>query len=210
MYGMMSNRGRGYTTASLLLAFSLNVGGGSPAPRVLGARTMLTHSVTPVVSGAGTLSLAGLRRPIEFMVALKMRNYAEMLARVGNGEIISPAEMLQKYYPLEADYKTVIDWLAGEGFTITKTDPNHLGVFVSGMVGQVQQALQVNFGRVTVANKTYSSALTAPSVPDVIEPLIIGINGLQPHIQAHTNSHRVPVQSARVASRPIPGNCVCR
>src|SRR5207247_718303 len=131
MYGMMSNRGRGYTTASLLLAFSLNVAGVSPKPRVLGARTMLTHSVTPVVSGAGTLSLAG-------------------------------------------------------------------------MVGQVQQALQVNFGRVTVANKTYSSALTAPSVPDVIEPLIIGINGLQPHIQAHTNSHRVPVQSARVASRPIP------
>jgi len=34
------------------------------------------------------------------MVALKMRNYAEMLARVANGEIISPQEMLQKYYPL--------------------------------------------------------------------------------------------------------------
>ncbi len=203
MYGMMSNRGRGYTTALLLLVFSLSVGGGSPAPRALGARTMLTHSVTPVVSGAGTLSLADLPRPVEFMVALKMRNYAEMLARVANGEIISPQEMQQKYYPLEADYKSVIDWLTGEGFTITKTDPNHLGVFVSGTVGQVQQGLQVKFGRVTVANKTYTSALTAPSVPDVIEPLIIGINGLQPHIQAHTNSHRVPVQSARLASRPI-------
>ena len=173
MYGMMSNRGRGYTTALLLLVFSLSVGGGSPAPLALGARTMLTHSVTPVVSGAGTLSLADLPRPVEFMVALKMRNYAEMLARVANGEIISPQEMLQKYYPLGADYKSVIDWLTGEGFTITKTDPNHLGVFVSGTVDQVQQGLQVKFGRVTVANKTYSSALTAPSVPDVIEPLII-------------------------------------
>ena len=204
MYGIMSKKGHGYTTTLLLLVVSLNVAGASPAPRVLSQRTALTDSVTPVASGAGTLSVADLRRPIEFMVALKMRNYAEMLARVGNGEIISPEEMLQKYYPLEADYKTVIDWLAGQGFTITKTDPNHLGVFVSGTVGQVQQALQVNFGRVTVANRTYSSALTAPSVPDVIEPLIIGINGLQPHIQAHPNSHRVPVQSARVASRPIP------
>jgi kumamolisin len=206
MYGMMSKKACGYTTASLLLVLSLNVAGVSPAPRVLMARTVLTHSVTPLVSGAGTLSVADLRRPIEFMVALKMRNYAEMLARVANGEIVSPQEMLQKYYPLEADYKSVIDWLAGEGFTITKADPNHLGVFFSGTVGQVQQTLQVKFGRVMVANKTYSSALTAPSVPDVIEPLIIGINGLQPHIQAHTSSHRVPVQSARVASRPIPSS----
>ena len=204
MYGMMFNRGRGYATALVLLVFSLNVAGVSPAPRVLRARTVLTHSVTPAVSGAATLSVADLRRPIEFMVALKMRNYAEMLTRVANGEVISPQEMLEKYYPLEADYKSVIDWLTGEGFTITKTDPNHLGVFVSGTVGQVQQGLQVKFGRVIVANKTYSSALTAPSVPDVIEPLIIGINGLQPHIQAHPNSNRVPVQSARVASRPIP------
>jgi kumamolisin len=204
MYGIMSNRGRGYTTASLFLIISLSTAGALPGPRMVTGRTVLTHSITPVLSGAAALSVADLRRRIEFMVSLKMRNYAEMLDRVANGEIITPQEMLQRYYPLEADYNTVVGWLGAEGFIITKTDPNHLGVFVSGTVGQVQQALQVNFGRVTVANKTYSSALTAPSVPALIEPLIIGINGLQPHIQPHKNSHRVPVQSFRSTSRPGP------
>jgi kumamolisin len=116
-----------------------------------------------VTSGAAALRRADFRSPIVFMVALKMRNYEQMLARVAKGEIITPQEMQQKYCPFEADYKAVTDWLASEGLTITQTDPNHLGVFVSGTVGQVQKALQVHFGRVMVANKTYTSALTLPT-----------------------------------------------
>jgi kumamolisin len=203
MYGIIFNRGCGSLTALLLLAFGFRVGAATPTPLAF-ERTVLTQSVAPVVSGAAPLSVADLGRRIDFMVSLKMRNYAEMLARVGNGEIISPDEMLEKYYPAEADYKTVLDWLGEQGFTITKTDPNHLGIFVSGTVGQIQQALQVSFGQQLRANKNYLSAVTPPSVPKFIEPLIIGINGLQPDIQAHRSAERVPVQSWRFASRPIP------
>jgi kumamolisin len=92
----------------------------------------------------------------------------------------------------------VIGWLTSQGFTITKTDPNHLGVFVAGTVRQVQQALQVNFGRVLVANNVYVSAVTAPSVPASLAPLMVGVNGLQPHIKAHKHTQRVPVQSTRI------------
>jgi kumamolisin len=202
MYGMVSSRGCGNIAASLLLLFGLSFAAPGATPLPL-ERTVLTRSVAPLVSGAAPLAAADSRRRLEFMVSLKMRNYAEMLARVGNGEIISPDEMLEKYYPAEADYKTVLDWLGEQGFTITKTDPNHLGVFVSGTVGQIQQALQVSFGQLLRANKTYVSAVTPPSVPKFIEPLIIGINGLQPDIQAHRSAERVPVQSWRFASRPI-------
>jgi kumamolisin len=201
MYGIMGDRGCRNITASLLIILSVHVAAAAPPPAV--GRTVLTQSVTPIVSGAAPLTIADSRRSIEFMVALKMRNYAEMLARVGNGEIITSEEMLQKYYPAEADYKTVVDWLASQGFTITKTDPNHLGIFVSGTVDQIQQALNVDFGRVLFSNRSYVSAVTPPSVPNFIEPLIIGINGLQPQIQAHKSAIRVPVQSSRFPSRPI-------
>src|SRR5437773_4631748 len=110
--------------------------------------------------------------------------------------------MLQKYYPLESDYHSVINWLTSQGLTITKTDPNHLGVFASGTVRQLRLSMQLRFGRVSVANRAYVSALTAPSVPASLAPLMLGINGLQPYIKAHKHSQRVPVQSTRIVSTP--------
>src|SRR6266436_5126333 len=110
MNSIVSRRGSGRTTAWLLLIVSLGIASAVPAPAPLapGPRIVLIDSIAPVTSGAASLGAADLNRPIEFMVPLKMRNYAEMLARVARGEIISPQEMLQKYYPLEADYQSVI------------------------------------------------------------------------------------------------------
>src|SRR6266550_6405557 len=156
---IVSRTAGGRTTAWLVLIVSLGIAHAVPAP-LPRPRIVLIDSIAPVTSGVTSLGAADLNRPIQFMVPLKMRNYAEMLARVARGEIISPQEMLQKYYPLEADYQSVIGWLTSQGFAITKTDPNHLGVFVAGTVRQIQQALQVNFGRVSVANNAYVSAVT--------------------------------------------------
>src|SRR5438874_5562148 len=200
MNRILSRRSRGYT-AWLLLIVSLGLANAAPALPPPGLRTVLIDSIAPVPSAAA-LRTADLNRRIQFMVPLKMRNYAEMLARVGRGEIINPQEMLQKYYPLESDYQSVINWLTSQGFTIIKTDPNHLGVFASGTVRQLRLSMQLRFGRVSVANRAYVSALTAPSVPASLAPLMLGINGLQPYIKAHKHTQRVPVQSPRIVSTP--------
>jgi len=132
-----------------------------------------------------TLTAAETDAPLEFEVPLKMRNFADLQARVNRGERISPAEMAAKYEPSASDYQAVVDWLQGEGFTVTRQDPHHLAVFARGKIGQIAQALRVQFARVTSEGKEYTSAVTAPSVPSNISSLIIGINGLQPHIRAH-------------------------
>src|SRR5437588_7687193 len=193
-------KGGVYTTFCLLI-IALGIVGAAPRPPLPPGRIILPGSVTTVHAPAA-LRPVDLNRRIEFMVPLKMRNYAEMLARVAQGQIITPQEMLQKYYPLEADYQAVTGWLTGQGFTITKTDPNHLSIFAFGTVRQVQHVMQVNFGRVSVANKVYVSAVTAPSIPASLAPVVLGINGLQPHIKAHKHSHRVPMESTRIVSTP--------
>jgi len=114
-----------------------------------------------------------------------MRNFADLQERVNRGEHISPKEMAAKYEPSASDYQSVVDWLKGEGFTVTREDPHHVAVFVRGKIGQIAKALQVGFARVTFEGKEYTSAVTAPSVPANLSPLLIGINGLQPHIRAH-------------------------
>jgi len=122
-----------------------------------------------------------------FEVALKMRNMVELQQRVNNGERISRQEMAAKYEPLPSDYQAVAKWITSQGFQITRQSSNHLAIFASGKVSQIGQAMQVTFARVTSDGNEYTSAITAPSVPSAFAPLLIGVNGLQPHIRMHTH-----------------------
>jgi kumamolisin len=170
------------------------------------ASVVLSGSTAPVGSAAGTtgshkavitrqnLTAAETSAPLEFEVALKMHNFSDLQSRVGRGEHIPPAEMAAKYEPSAADYQSVVDWLKGEGFTITRQDPHHLAVFARGKISQVAKALQVTFARVSFQGGDYTSAITAPSVPATLSPLLMGINGLQPHLRMHKHLLKQQVQ----------------
>jgi kumamolisin len=93
--------------------------------------------------------------------------------------------MEERYEPLAADYDGVAAWIISQGLTITRQDRNHLALFVRGSINQIQQALQVSFARVTFEGKEYTSATRAPTVPETLSPILLGINGLQPHIRPH-------------------------
>ncbi|TCO95316.1 putative repeat protein (TIGR03803 family) [Chthoniobacter flavus] len=145
------------------------------------------------------LSQAESDARLEFEVSLKMRNFADLQARVSRGEIISPAEMAKKYHPSAADYAKVIHWLADQGFEITGQDSYRLAVFARGTVRQIEGALHTRFARVAVEGHEFSSAVGAPSVPSGIAPLVVGIHGLQPHLRAHKHLVMQP------ASYTFPG-----
>jgi kumamolisin len=157
---------------------------GSTAPVDSSAPTGTTGAHRAYISRQ-TLTAAESAAPLDFELTLKMRNFAELQSRVSRGEHISPAEMAAKYEPSAADYQAVLDWAKGEGFTIIREDPHHIALFVRGKISRIAQSLKVNFSRVTFEGKEFSSAVNAPSVPASISPLLIGINGLQPHLRAH-------------------------
>jgi len=123
-----------------------------------------------------------LAKTVEFQIALRMRDFPKMLARLEHGELIPKDELDAKYLPLPADYEAVVDWAKRQGLTITQTDPLRLGVFVKGTVAQVQTAMQTQFAEVTVPDGAYTSAVTAPSIPATLRTAVLGVNGLQPHI----------------------------
>ena len=156
-------------------------------------RTVFFDSIKEIPVGiravAGAAAAAvDANAPMEFALALKMRDLPALQARVAAGELISSDEMAAKYYPLAADYQAQLNWLTGEGFTIVKTDPNRLAIFAKGTHAQIQHSLQVTLSNVTANGKSYTSAVTAPSLPSTIAPAVLGINGLQPHIQLHRHS----------------------
>jgi kumamolisin len=200
--------------ALLFIGFAFGAHGAGLDP----SRTFLPDSIREIAtSGAtpatGQHEAAILRRTLtpseigetmEFEVALQMRNLPELQQRLGRGELIATAEMADKYFPLEADYQAVADWLTGQGFAITLTDPNRLAIFASGPVWQVSQAFQANFARVSFENEEYTSAISAPGVPAALAPVILGINGLQPHIHAHKHSSLQLMQPASSPSIAPP------
>ena len=166
-------------------------------------RKTFAESIRPIADGAqdrSALTDAELSETMQVMVSLTMRNYPELQARIANGEIISQAEMSAKYYPLEKDFAAVQTWAQKQGLVKTQPSISRLCVFVAGTQKQVRDAFQVQLTKVVAANgKMYHSASTAPSLPAEIAGAVLGVHGLQPHLQRHVHSRKVPM--AAVGSR---------
>ena len=173
---------------SLSLIFLLFVLGGA-ARAAIEPRTLLASSLKALrpdrVRAVQPLRKEHLGREIEFQISFKMRNYPKLLARIAAGERVGRADMEANYLPLQADYQAAVEWAKDQGLTITQVDPLRLGLFVKGTVAQIQSATRAQFAEVTVADGTYTSAITAPSLPVALGRGVLGMNGLQPHIHPH-------------------------
>lgn len=207
-----------------LLAFAAMAIGAArlPAQTVAADRVVFSNSIKPVSEESTTATTASegsaesrtqatvtrwtltdeeISAPMNFAVALKMRNLAELQERVGRGEKISPSEMMARYFPLAGDYEQVQDWLTSQGLTITRSSDEHVAVYARGTVSQVGKVFEVQFARVTGKDGVeYTSAVTAPSVPAELAGALVSINGLQPHVRMH--KHLVRPQSGNALSAP--------
>jgi hypothetical protein len=144
------------------------------------------------------LTSAERAAPMRFHVALRMRNFEELQARVARGELIPRAELDARYLPLAAEHDRVVRWLEAEGFEITRTDDTRLGVFARGTVDRVAQSFRTTFNRIVHDGADYTSAVTAPSLPASLARTVRGIHGLQPHQRLR--------RSEPLTMRPLAGN----
>lgn len=176
--------------AFLCLCLSTSVAAPAPGEQAL-ANSIRPVDATQLSAPSGARKAYVARRALqasetsatlEFEVVLKMRSFSDLRTRLAQHQRFSPQQMAANYHPLPTNAKAVSGWLVRNGFTITKTDPQNLAIFAQGTVEQIQKVMGVEFARVEFENQEYTSAITAPNVPAVIAPYILGINGLQPHI----------------------------
>ncbi|MGD1030252.1 MAG: protease pro-enzyme activation domain-containing protein [Opitutaceae bacterium] len=146
-----------------------------------------------------------LSAAVDFEVALRMRNFPELQARIARGEVIPSSEMAARYWPAAADHDRVLAWFNGQGLTIVRTDPNRLAVFGRASVAQLQQSFQTAFARVAYRGAEFTSAVTAPSLPSDVAAAVAGIHGLQPHIRLHPIFRRRPEAGGSVTPPYLPG-----
>ena len=194
------------TGRSLIFATAALLSAGVRAavlPQGNNERATFTHSIAAVAATAtdpngrpnhavitrSTLTTAETAASMRFEVALAMRNFDELEARLAHSEIIPPDEMQARYFPLAADHDRVVRWLESEGLAVTRTDANHLAVFARGSVAEVARVFQTTFARVAADGAEFTSAIAAPSLPARLAPAVRGIHGLQPHVRLHRRPH---------------------
>jgi hypothetical protein len=137
-------------------------------------------------------------------LVLPMRNFEDLQRRVARGERISAEEMTVKYFPRAEDYAAVLGWVRAQGLTVAREDPNRLGVLARGTVGQVGASFQTAFARVRYRGAEFTSAVAPPSVPESVAPLLLGVNGLQPHLRMRTHLRKQALTPRNQGSYYLP------
>ena len=117
-------------------------------------------------------------------------------------------EMEADFLPLKADYDRVAAWLESQGFAPTLVDSNHTNVFVRGTADRIADAMGVSFARVATEEGEFTSAVSAPLVPEEFASALLGIDGLQPHIRLHAPKLRATVSTPDFVhpKYPIPAD----
>jgi len=133
-------------------------------PVAITANAAAVAKNTPTVVRS-QLSDAENQETIDFSIALKMRNFAELQDRVGMHEIIPLEEIRANYFPASADAENVRRWLIAQGFEVLPAAPYELSVFARGTVAKLQRVFGVTFARVQFRGEEHTSAVTAPSLP---------------------------------------------
>jgi kumamolisin len=184
--------------SAVLAAVGLTVISAAPVLAFSGAKHCFTDSIKDITSDPHvrairqTLKASERNEILQFSVSLKMPNFEELEFRIAHGEQIPPDVMAARYLPSASDYAAVEAWLKGQGFKLTQKDPNHTNIFASGTVLQVEHSMGVNFARLATVDGEFTSAITAPNLPNELSRAVLTIDGLQPHLRMHHQLHVQP------------------
>lgn len=184
--------------SAVLAAVVLAITSAGPALAFSGAKHCFSDSIREIASDPNvlvvrqTLKASERNEILQFSVSLKMPNFEELEGRIAHGERIAPAVMEARYLPSTSDYAAVKAWLKGQGFTLTQEDQNHTNIFASGTVSQIEHSMGVSFARVATIDGEFTSAITAPNLPEELSGAVLAIDGLQPHLLMHHPRHIQP------------------
>ncbi|MFI5357906.1 MAG: protease pro-enzyme activation domain-containing protein, partial [Opitutales bacterium] len=185
MLAILLPSGRAYATTT----YNHSIVAVSPAAT---AKQVVTPKRTFGTVVRTALTAQELGAGMELSFGLKLHNRAELEARVARGEILTPAQ-LEAYLPTPAEFAKVRTWLEAQGFSVSLEARTRHAVFVRGSVSRVKSKLSVTMARVATRDGEFTSAVTAPQLPDDIASLVEGIRGLQPHLIRHP-AQRAPQQ----------------
>ena len=145
----------------------------------------MAGSVAPLASTVRVIGEADPASTVQFQVALRLRDFPGLSARLQSGGKVSPAELASGHFPTQQDHDAVVAWLQSAGLTIETIVPSRMTITASGRADTVSRALDVHFSHIESEGQDYVSADSEPSVPSDLAGIVLSINGLQLQHHAH-------------------------
>jgi hypothetical protein len=142
--------------------------------------------VTPSRQAGGTVDL---RQTIELNVVLArdpavQAAFTQFLADQQNRQSpyyhqwLTPQQIGELFGPTDSDVAAVSSWLTSQGLTIKQVSPGRTIIDVTGSVAKIAVAFHTNFGNFLYKGAPHLAAMTEPSIPAALAPVVQGINGL--------------------------------
>jgi pseudomonalisin len=91
---------------------------------------------------------------------------------------LTPQQVGELYGPTQNDLAEVASWLTSQGLTVDSISPNGLIIRASGSITAVGGAFHTNFGVFTNTGRQRLSAISEPSIPAALDPVIRSVHGL--------------------------------
>lgn len=175
-----------------------------------------TSSAAPYRQGASRAALpaapgqVSLQAPLALTFALKSSGepdldaYAAAVLDPNSPDYhrwLTPQEIGARFGATDADIRAVLDYIAGQGFTVRQVWPNRLYVTATATVAQAQKAFGIKMAALTrprfdasVAALTYVAPDRAPQLPPEIAARVQSVLGLTDAFAPHPGLRRRSVR----------------
>jgi Pro-kumamolisin, activation domain/Bacterial Ig-like domain (group 3) len=91
---------------------------------------------------------------------------------------LTPQQFGQEFGPSDSDLQAVTDWLAAQGFQVTRVTNGRAIVEFSGTAGLVRQVFHTGIHKYVVNGKPYWANASDPQIPAALAPVVAGVASL--------------------------------
>ena len=181
----------GLSVTVLLVLVSLCAACYSPLALAQDGNTSLSGYVLPQVASADaegrTLLNPISNEDLNLNISLKVNDYdglqklVEEVSTPGMAayrQFLTPQQFAARFSPSQAEYDEVVGYFKQNGFQVTQTYPNRLGLEVKASSQKVASTLHTSFVGFEDNNKSYFSVNANPVLPSYIASKVQFISGL--------------------------------
>ncbi len=91
---------------------------------------------------------------------------------------LTPEQFGQQFGPADSDLQAVTDWLASQGFQVTKVAAGRTVIEFSGTAGLVRQVLGTEIHKFRVNGEDHWANTSDPQIPAALAPVVAGFASL--------------------------------
>lgn len=91
---------------------------------------------------------------------------------------LTPDQFGAQFGPSDQDIATVTSWLTNHGFSVSKVNPGHQTIEISGSVAQLRNAFHTQIHRYTFNGQTRYANANDPQIPSALVPVVGGFVSL--------------------------------